>query len=83
MTHFEDAEPYVPAGHRGVVNRLLVGRAKGDVAQVSVWHGRLEPGGGAEPHVHEGSLQIYVGVTGQATVSTGAVWRLSGRAMPS
>lgn len=71
LTRFEDAEPYVPEGHHGVVNRLLVGLAEGGVSEVSVWHGRLEPGGGADPHVHQGSLQIYVGMTGEFMVSTG------------
>lgn len=71
VIRFEDADPYEPAGHHGVVNRLLVGLGQGDIADVSVWHGRLEPGGGADPHVHEGSLQIYVGIDGVFVVSTG------------
>jgi len=39
---------------------------------VSIWHGRVEPGGGAEPHIHERSLQIYVGMIGELVVSSGA-----------
>lgn len=71
VTRFESADPYEPAGHHGVVNRLLVGLGKGGIPDVSVWHGRLDPGGGAHPHVHEDSLQVYVGIGGAFVVSTG------------
>ncbi len=70
VVRWRTAEPYVPAGHEGVVNRLLAGRAEGEIEAVSVWHGTLEPGGFAEPHVHERSVQIYVGLTGQLEVET-------------
>jgi mannose-6-phosphate isomerase-like protein (cupin superfamily) len=70
VTRFESARPYGPAGHHGAVNRLLVGLAKGGVSEVSVWHGRLQPGGGADPHAHQDSLQIYVGMSGAFAVST-------------
>ena len=62
-----EAVPYEPAGHEGVVNRLLVGRETG-VDDVSVWHGTLAPGGGSDVHVHDHSMQIYVGLAGAATV---------------
>lgn len=68
---FEDLEEYLPSGHAGVVNRLLVGRANGDGGSVSVWHGSLEPGGHSDVHVHQGSLQIYVGLSGEMTVGDG------------
>lgn len=67
---FEDLEEYVPTGHEGVVNRLLVGEGNGGDGAVSVWHGRLEPGGHSDLHIHAGSLQIYVGVSGRMVVGT-------------
>lgn len=69
---FRDATPYEPPGHHGVVNRLLVGRETG-VEDVSVWHGTLAPGGGSDVHVHQDSVQIYVGLAGGATVTVADV----------
>jgi quercetin dioxygenase-like cupin family protein len=63
-----DQPGYAPAGHEGVVNRLLAGAALG-TDQVSVWHGALAPGGHAETHVHDASVQIYVGLTGTCVVT--------------
>lgn len=68
---FDDLDEYVPAGHEGVVNRLLVGRANGGDGAVSVWHGRLDPGGRSEVHSHQESLQLYVGVSGEMVVGDG------------
>ncbi len=65
---FDEPEEYLPEGHQGVVNRLLVGEALGGEGQVSIWHGRLAPGGHSEAHTHPDSLQIYVGVTGEMVV---------------
>lgn len=74
MTRAElgDATPYEPPGHQGVVNRLLVGRETG-VDDVSVWHGTLAPGGGSDVHVHDHSMQIYVGLAGTAIVTVAEV----------
>jgi len=69
---FEDLDEYRPRGHEGVVNRLLVGLGNLGVDEVSVWHGRLEPGGRSEIHTHPTSLQIYVGLSGEMTVGDGA-----------
>ena len=71
VVRFPQTEPYEPGGHDGVVNRLLAGIGRGGVADVSVWHGALAPGGGSDLHVHEGSVQIYVILTGIAEVSDG------------
>lgn len=69
VIRFERCEQYEPAGHAGVVNRLLVGSESGGIEDVSVWHGTIETGGFAEPHVHEGALQVYVVMTGTITVA--------------
>ncbi|MDH3302342.1 MAG: cupin domain-containing protein [Acidimicrobiia bacterium] len=69
---FDEHEEYTPAGHAGVVNRLLAGRENWDLGAVSIWHGRLEPGGHAEPHDHPGSVQLYVGLSGELTVGNGS-----------
>lgn len=68
---FEDLEPYEPAGHTGVINHLLVGMENLSVSDVSIWHGRLYPGGRADLHTHPGSLQIYVGLVGTMLVGDG------------
>lgn len=65
---FDELEEYEPGGHEGVVNRLLVGQESGETGEVSVWHGRLAPGGHSDSHTHPGSLQIYVGISGQMVV---------------
>ena len=61
---FEELTEYVPGGHDGVVNRLLAGEENGGEGVVSVWHGKLEPGGHSDLHTHPDSLQIYIGVSG-------------------
>ena len=71
FSRFEDLAEYEPRGHEGVVNRLLVGQENLDIESVSVWHGRLEPGGRSDLHVHDSSLQIYVGMSGEMIVGDG------------
>lgn len=73
IRRFEDLEKYLPPGHQGVVNRLLAGRSLGDGDSVSVWHGRLQPGGRSDLHTHEGSLQIYLAISGEMVVGDGDV----------
>lgn len=68
---FSQVEAYEPTGHHNVVNRLLAGLSWGDGDALSVWHGRLNPGGSSELHLHESSLQIYVVISGQLTVGDG------------
>ncbi len=68
VVEFAATQTYEPAGHHGVVNRMLAGRSEGGIERVSVWHGRLDPGGGAETHVHETSDQIYVCISGTVEV---------------
>jgi quercetin dioxygenase-like cupin family protein len=70
--NFDDLEEYSPAGHTGVTNRLLAGTSRGDGDQVSIWHGRFEPGGSSEVHVHDDSLQIYVCLSGEMVVGDGS-----------
>lgn len=67
---FSDQIPYEPAGHYGVVNRLLAGRGAGNLEAVSVWHGLLDEEGGAEMHSHEQSVQIYLLVAGTIVVTS-------------
>jgi mannose-6-phosphate isomerase-like protein (cupin superfamily) len=69
VIRFDGAERYEPPGHSGVVNRMLVGRGSGEVNEVSVWHGAIEPGGRADPHVHADAVQVYVAISGMVTVS--------------
>lgn len=72
LRRFDDLDTYSPAGHRSVLNRLLVGQDLGDGGSVSIWHGLFEPGGRSERHRHEGSVQIYVGIRGSMVVAVGS-----------
>jgi mannose-6-phosphate isomerase-like protein (cupin superfamily) len=67
----EDLPTYRPAGHDGVINRLLVGQESHGIQDVSIWHGRLDPGGHSDLHVHPTSRQIYIGVSGTMVVDDG------------
>lgn len=53
------------------MNRLLVGLENLGLSEVSIWHGRLDPGGRSDLHVHPESLQIYVGLSGVMIVGDG------------
>lgn len=64
----DELEEYLPPGHDGVVNRLLVGKDNGGEGIVSIWHGTLDPGGHSDLHTHPESLQVYVGVSGVMVV---------------
>jgi uncharacterized cupin superfamily protein len=68
---FDELDEYSPAGHERVVNRLLVGADNGGEGVVSVWHGRLDPGGHSDVHTHPESVQIYVGISGEMVVGDG------------
>lgn len=68
LQRFEDLDDYEPAGHEGVVNRLLLGEESGGNGELSIWHGRLAPGGRSEIHTHPESLQVYVGLSGEMVV---------------
>lgn len=73
VVRFSDAPSFEPAGHAGVINKLLAGASLKDGPEVSVWHGTFEPGGAAEPHVHDSSVQIYVALEGSFVVGGGGV----------
>lgn len=49
----------------------MVGMMNLSIAEVSIWHGVLNPGGHSDLHVHPESLQIYVGLKGVLTVGNG------------
>lgn len=70
LTRLHEQPPYEPPGHDGVVNRLLAGAELG-TSEVSIWHGRFEPGGESDEHVHAHSAQVYIGLTGRFVVTVG------------
>lgn len=67
----ESLTPYEPKNHVGFVNRKMAGSAVGSDPAVSVTHATIEPGGTSTLHVHESSVQIYVGLTGVTVVGDG------------
>lgn len=70
LVKFDLAEKYEPGGHAGVVNRALVGRGSGGVQAMSVWYGEFTAGASSERHVHDQSVQVYVGLSGEFAVAT-------------
>lgn len=72
FTDLRSQPAYAPAGHAGVVNRLLVGAELG-TDQLSIWHGAFAPAGASDLHVHEGVVQVYIGLSGRFTVTVDGV----------
>lgn len=70
LVGFESAEKFSPGGHEGVVNRALVGRTSGGVDALSVWYGEFAVGASSDRHVHDRSVQVYVGLSGELVVVT-------------
>lgn len=68
--NMEDVEVYSPPGHSGTFNRRLVGLEDG-IEQVEVIIGEMEPGGDADPHLHEEIEQIMYILTGKMYVNIG------------
>lgn len=66
--HFDDHEDVEPNGHVRFTSRRLVNSANGGDGSVSVTHATIAPGGTSDLHVHDGSVQIYVGLEGLLTV---------------
>jgi len=76
MTHhvpFAGTATFVPSGHSGVLNHMMLGRAEGAIDDVSVWHGTFEPGGSATMHVHDDERQIYIALSGALVTGTASV----------
>ena len=71
VVRFDQAPSFVPGGHAGVINRAIAGKTVGEVEQVSVWHGTVDPDGAAHLHVHDTSAQVYVVLTGSFRVNNG------------
>lgn len=59
-----DITPHSPKGHDGFHSRRLASRTNGSDGSVSITHATIEPGGQSRMHVHDSSVQIYVGLTG-------------------
>lgn len=64
----KDVEVYSPPGHEGTFNRRLVGPAEG-IEHLEVIIGEMEPGGLAEPHLHEDIEQIMYILSGKMHAS--------------
>lgn len=67
VSRWDDLTPYSPPAHQGTSNRrLLTGEQTG--GRLSMVHGRLQPGGRAERHLHRHSAQITHILAGRCTV---------------
>lgn len=62
--NIKDVEAYSPPGHEGTFNRRLVGPEEG-IEHMEVIIGEMEPGGLADPHLHEDIEQIMYILTGK------------------
>lgn len=84
-----DVEAYSPPAHGGTFNRRLVGPEDG-IEHLEVIIGEMEPGGDADPHLHDDIEQImyilagkmYVNIEGEeAVLSVGDVVIIPKKAM--
>lgn len=64
----KDVEAYSPPGHSGTFNRRLVEPEDG-IEHLEVIIGEMEPGGDADPHLHEEIEQIMYILTGKMFVN--------------
>ncbi len=62
----DDIPTYEPPGHSGTNNRRLV--SSEDARAFEMVHGRLEPGGHAARHAHDGNYQAMYVLSGRAEV---------------
>lgn len=60
----KDVEVYSPPGHEGTFNRRLVGPSEG-IEHLEVIIGEMEPGGLADPHLHDDMEQIMYILSGK------------------
>jgi quercetin dioxygenase-like cupin family protein len=72
LHEFDTLPEYQPKGHQGFTSRRLASRALGGDGSVSLSHATVAPGGHSNIHVHETSIQIYVGLSGTLVVGNGA-----------
>jgi mannose-6-phosphate isomerase-like protein (cupin superfamily) len=68
---FDEHDEVEPAGHAGFTSRRLVNSTNGGDGSVSVTHASIAPGGTSTLHVHDHSVQIYVGLAGSVAVGDG------------
>ena len=60
---------YAPPDHQGTVNVRMVGKEFCGAFEMN--HGTVEPGGEAEPHLHETEHQVFYMLEGECDVTLG------------
>ena len=69
IQHLDAMARYAPPDHRGTVNVRLVD--KSFCGRFEMNHGTVEPGGEAEPHLHESEHQVFFVLDGECEVTLG------------
>ena len=69
IQHLDDMARYAPPDHRGTVNVRLVDKAFCGTFEMN--HGTVQPGGEAEPHLHEHEHQVFYVLEGACDVTLG------------
>jgi quercetin dioxygenase-like cupin family protein len=76
-TSIDTMPGYMPAGHKGTVNHILIGPDMGSKhAEIIV--GEMKAGGGSERHVHVGSDQFVYMLSGHHKVITDCLEGIQG-----
>lgn len=69
IRHLDDMARYAPPDHKGTVNVRLVDRTFCGAFEMN--HGTVQPGGEAEPHLHETEHQVFYVLEGACDVTLG------------
>ena len=69
IQHLDSMTRYAPPDHRGTVNVRLVDASF--CGRFEMNHGTVQPGGEAEPHLHETEHQVFYVLEGECEVTLG------------
>ncbi|MCB1739372.1 MAG: cupin domain-containing protein [Gammaproteobacteria bacterium] len=69
IAHLDDLPRYAPPDHQGTVNVRLVDKTFCGSFEMN--HGTVQPGGEAEPHLHQTEHQIFYVLEGACDVTLG------------
>ena len=69
IQHTDDIPKYAPPDHQGTVNVRLIDKSFCGTFEMNL--GTVQPGGEAEPHLHETEHQVFYVLEGECEVTLG------------
>ena len=69
IQHVDDIPKYAPPDHHGTVNVRLIDKSFCGTFEMNL--GTVQPGGEAEPHLHETEHQVFYVLEGECEVTLG------------